>query len=97
MWNRLPSETCSILVLNATAVPFKEPLPANSPAHKTVIGQYYFRFERNNAMNAMETIDREPCICIKVARQNSGKSKKKFCFSNASSFGLPYGFSSPFW
>jgi hypothetical protein len=33
--------------------------PAYSP---TVIGQYYFRFERNNAMNAMETIHGEPCI-----------------------------------
>jgi hypothetical protein len=34
------------------------------PEHTTVIGQYYFRFERNNAMNSMETIDGEPCICI---------------------------------
>jgi hypothetical protein len=34
------------------------------PEHTTVIGQYYFRFERNNAMNAMEAIDGEPCICI---------------------------------
>jgi hypothetical protein len=42
------------------AVPFKEPLPAYSPEHTT----YYFWFVRNNAMNAMETIDREPCICI---------------------------------
>jgi hypothetical protein len=34
------------------------------PEHTTVIGQYYFWFECNNAMNAMETIDGEPCICI---------------------------------
>jgi hypothetical protein len=39
------------------AVPFKEPLPAYSPRAD-------FRFQRNNAMNAMETIDGEPCICI---------------------------------
>jgi hypothetical protein len=31
------------------------------PEHTTVIRQYYFRFERNNAVNA---IDGEPCICI---------------------------------
>jgi hypothetical protein len=37
-------------------VPFKEPLPANS--------QSVLSFQRNNAMNAMETIDGEPCICI---------------------------------
>jgi hypothetical protein len=42
------------------AVPFKEPLPAYAPSTQ----QYYFRFERNNAMNAMEIIDGEPCICI---------------------------------
>jgi hypothetical protein len=42
------------------------PFPSKSrfPEHTTVTGQYYFRFERNNAMNAMETIDGEPCICI---------------------------------
>jgi hypothetical protein len=34
------------------------------PKHTTVIGQYYFRFEHNNDMNAMETIDGEPCICV---------------------------------
>jgi hypothetical protein len=44
------------------AVPFKELLPAYSPEHATVIGQYYFQFERDNAMNAMETIDGVPCI-----------------------------------
>jgi hypothetical protein len=27
------------------------------------IPRAYFRFQRNNAMNAMETIDGEPCIC----------------------------------
>jgi hypothetical protein len=37
------------------AVPFKEPLPAYSPSTQlsSGSGQYYFRFERNNAMNAM--------------------------------------------
>jgi hypothetical protein len=38
--------------------------PIPDPEHATVIGQYYFRFERNNAMNAMKTIDGGPCICI---------------------------------
>jgi hypothetical protein len=46
------------------AVPFNEPLPVYSPEYTTVIGQYYFQFERNNAINAMETIDGEPCISI---------------------------------
>jgi hypothetical protein len=52
-----------ILTHNSAGIPavlFKEPLPAYSPAHT----MYYFQFERNNAMNAMETIDGEPCICI---------------------------------
>jgi hypothetical protein len=52
-----PVEKCTTLFPRCyVAVPFKEPLPAYSRA--------YFRFQRNNAMNAMETIDGEPCICI---------------------------------
>jgi hypothetical protein len=33
------------------------PSKSRFPEHTTVIGQYYFRFERNNAMNAMETLE----------------------------------------
>jgi hypothetical protein len=36
------------------------PFPPIPHEHTT----YYFQFERNNTMNAMETIDRDPCICI---------------------------------
>jgi hypothetical protein len=53
----MKSDTIQVVLFSIPAVPFKEPLSANSP-------RAYFRFERNNAMNAMETIDREPCICI---------------------------------
>jgi hypothetical protein len=50
------SDTIQRVLFSIPAIPFKEPLPAYSRA--------YFRFERNNAMNAMETIDGESCICI---------------------------------
>jgi hypothetical protein len=43
-----------------TDFPFIELLPAYSPEHITAIGQYCFRFERNNAMET----DWVPCICI---------------------------------
>jgi hypothetical protein len=39
------------------------PIPRAHNCHRAV-GPYYFWFERSNAMNAMETIDGEPCICI---------------------------------
>jgi hypothetical protein len=46
------SDTIQQVLFSIPAVPFKEPLPAYSRA--------YFRFQRNNAMSAMETIDGEP-------------------------------------
>jgi hypothetical protein len=50
------------------AVPFKEPLLAYSRA--------YFRFQRNNAMNAMEAIDRDPCICMESATTHPAQFHK---------------------
>jgi hypothetical protein len=38
--------------------------PSPSKSRFPPIPRAYFRFERSNAMNAMETIDGEPCICI---------------------------------
>jgi hypothetical protein len=38
--------------------------PFPSKSRFPPIPQAYFRFQRNNDMNAMETIDGEPCIYI---------------------------------
>jgi hypothetical protein len=44
--------------------PFPSKCRFPSKSHFPPIPRVYFRFQRNNAMNAMETIDGEPCICI---------------------------------
>jgi hypothetical protein len=53
--------------------------PPIPPEHTTVIGQDYFRFECNNAMNAMGTIDGEPGFPLPLItdenKTSTGESK----------------------
>jgi hypothetical protein len=51
------------------------------PEHITAIGQYYFRFERNNAMET----DREPCMCIEYSIVSSLKFHQHVIFCSLKS------------